>query len=241
LKNNPSSQPSFPFPLSMNTRFTLPLFAMALVAMTLSSHAQGISQPKPLTLPPDIDMSQLKDAGRKAIAEVLAAFASNNLATGGKSFIILPLGKDIDQGYFTLQFENAFTQKAGAAGYKLYTRTDKVLEKVLTEIEFQQNYEDSLNKATMQKLAIVGAEYVILPRIDIDRSGNGALTLRASISVHNVSTAQKVWGDEARVVIPGRRTTEEWLRIGAIALAVLGGLVILLWFVRSVRTAARPR
>lgn len=225
----------------MNSRFKLSLLAFAFAALTLSSHAQGISQPKPLTLPPDIDMSRLKDAGRKAIAEVLAAFASNNLATGGKSFIILPLGKDIDQGYFTLQFENAFTQKAGAAGYKLYTRTDKVLEKVLTEIEFQQNYEDSLNKATMQKLAIVGAEYVILPRIDIDRSANGALTMRASIGVHNVSTAEKVWGDEGSVVIPGKLTTEEWVRIGAIALAVLGGLVILLWFIRSLRAAARPR
>lgn len=225
----------------MNFRLTLPLLALGLATLPLSTQAQGIALPKPIELPSNIDMSQLKDAGRKAIADVLAAFTGNQFASGGKSFIILPLGRDIDQGYFTLQFENAFTQKAGAAGYKLYTRTDKVLEKVLTEIEFQQNYEDSLNKSTMQKLAIVGADSVILPRIDIDRSANGALTLRASISVHKVSTAEKVWGDESSVVIPGKRTTEEWVRIGAISLAVLGGLVILIWLIRSVRAAARPR
>jgi hypothetical protein len=216
---------------------TFALSFLSVVSMTL---AQGISQPKPLNLPADVDTSQLKDAGRKAIAEVLAAFSSNKLASG-ESFIILPLGKDIDQGYFTLQFENMFTQKAGAVGYKLFTRTDKVLEKVLTEIEFQQNFEDSLNKATMQKLSIVGADSVILPRIDIDRNTNGSITLRASIGVHNVSTAEKVWGDEASVEIPGKLTTEAWIRIGAITLAGLGGLVILMWILRSVRAAARPR
>lgn len=218
----------------------LPLALAAFLALATSVTAQGISQPRPLTLPDDIDIATLKDAGRAAISQVLAEFAGSN-ASGGKSYIILPLSKDIDQGYFTLQFENAFTQKAGAAGYKLYTRTDKVLEKVLTEIEFQQNFEDSLNKATMQKLALVGAESVILPRIDIDRSGDGALTVRASIGIHNVATGEKVWGNESSSLIPGRVTTEQWITRGIIALAAFAVLMIVLWFIRTVRRAARPR
>ncbi len=217
------------------------LLTVTFLLTAVSVHAQGIAQPKPLLLPADIDISVLKDTGKLVIADLLAAFAANEAAGGGKSYIILPLGKDIDNGYFTLQFENAFTQKAKSAGYKLYTRTDKVLEKVLTEVGFQQNFGDSIDKSTMQKLALVGAEAVVLPRIDIDKSVSGALTLRATISVHNVATGEKTWGDEASKIIPGRLTTEEWVRLGAIGLAILGGLVVLLWFIRTVRAAARPR
>ena len=216
------------------------LLSACLLLSVASLPAQGISQPRPLALPADIDIASLKDTGKLAIADVLAAFATNAAASGGQSYIILPLSKDIDQDYFTLQFENAFTQKAKSAGYKLYTRTDKTLEKVLTEIGFQQNYADSL-KNNVQKLALVGAQAVVLPRIDIDKSANGALTLRASISVHNVASGEKTWGDEASRTIPGKLTTEEWGRLGAIVLAVLGGLVVLLWFIRTVRAAARPR
>lgn len=218
----------------------LSLTLAVLWAFATTASAQGIAQPRPLTLPQDIDIATLKDAGRDAIARVLADFVANKVG-GGNSYIIMPLAKDIDQGYFTLQFENAFTQKAGAEGYKLYTRTDKVLEKVLTEIEFQQNFEDSLKKGTMQKLALVGANAVILPRIDIDRSGDGTLTLRASISIHNIATGEKLWGNESSNVIQGRITTEQWITRALIALAAFVILMITLWIIRTIRRAARPR
>jgi len=221
----------------MRSIFTL---IAALLFTAGFSQAQGIASPRQLTLPDDIDLAALKDAGRAAISQVLSEFAGSNVSAG-KSFIILPLAKDIDQGYFTLQFENAFTQKAGASGFKLYTRTDKVLEKVLTEVEFQQSFEDSLNKASMQKLSLVGAESVILPRIDIDRSGDGALTVRASISIHHVSTGEKVWGNEGASFIPGKVTTEQWVTRGIIAFAVFAFLLLLLWITRTIRRAARPR
>jgi len=213
----------------------------ALALTTAFCSAQGIKQPRPINLPPDIDITVVKDTGKQAIAEVLAAFAANKAASGSQSYIILPLTSDIDQGYFTLQYENAFTQKAGAAGYKLYTRTDKTLEKVLTEIGFQQNYADSLDKSTVQKLALVGAQAVVLPRIDIDRGVDGAVTLRASISVHNVATGEKTWGDEFTKPVPGKLTTEQWVFYGAIALGALGVFVILIWFLLAIRKAARPR
>ncbi|MBL9133535.1 MAG: hypothetical protein JNG86_20155 [Verrucomicrobiaceae bacterium] len=217
---------------------------LAITALSLTSvfsFAQGINQPRQITLPPDIDITIVKDTGKQAIADVIAAFAANKAASGSQSYIILPLGQDIDQGYFTLQFENAFTQKAGAAGFKLYTRTDKTLEKVLTEIGFQQNYADSLDKSTVQKLALVGAQAVVLPRIDLDRGVDGAVTLRASISVHNVATGEKTWGDEITKPVPGKLTTEQWVMYGAIALGALGVFVILIWFLSAVRKAARPR
>lgn len=217
------------------------LLTTTLLLAATFAHSQGILPSRQLTLPADIDITALKDTGKTAIAEVMTAFAANKAASGSQSYIILPLGRDIDQGYFTLQFENAFTQKAGLAGFKLYTRTDDVLAKVLKEKEFQDNYEDSLNKDTIQKLAFIGAQAVVLPRIDIDRGVDGAVTLRASISVHNVASAEKVWGDEVSRPVPGKLTTREWIIYGAIGLAVLGSLVILLWFIRSVRAAARPR
>jgi len=205
------------------------------------SPAQGIDGPKPLLLPADTDVATVKDTGKLAIAELMAAFAANDAASGSTSYIIMPLGRDLDQGYFTLQFENAFTQKAGVAGYKLYTRQDDVLAKVLKEVEFQQNYGDALNQASMQKLALIGAEVVVLPRIDLDRSTDGSTTLRASISVHNVSTGQKLWGDEVSKMIAAKLSTEDWINRAGIGLAVFGGLVLLLWIIRTLRLAARPR
>ncbi len=217
------------------------LLTATLLLTATFSHAQGILPSRALTLPQDVDVTALKDTGKAAIAEVLAAFAANKAASGSQSYIILPLGRDIDQGYFTLQFENAFTQKAGLVGFKLYTRTDDVLAKVLKEKEFQDNYEDVLNKDTIQKLAFIGAQAVVLPRIDIDRGIDGVTTVRASISVHNVSTAEKMWGDEVTRPVPGKLTTQQWLvRIG-IALAILVVLVVALLFMRAVRKASRPR
>lgn len=209
------------------------LLAAAFAALTLSSHAQGILQPKPLTLPADMDVAAVKDAGKQAAAEVLAAFVASDAAKGGKSFIIMPLGRDVDQGYFTLQFENAFTQRAGAAGYKLYTRADKVLEQVLSEIEFQQNFSDSIDKTTLQKLALIGAQTVVLPRIDIDKSTSGAVTVRASIGVHTIATAEKTWGDEVSKIIPAKHTANDWGRYGGIGFASLGGLAVLFCLIRS--------
>jgi hypothetical protein len=213
----------------------------ALAITTAFCLAQGIKQPRPINLSPDIDIAIVKDTGKQAVAEVLAAFAAHPATSGSQSYIILPLGQDIDQGYFTLQFENAFTQKAGAAGYKLYTRTDKTLEKVLTEIGFQQNYTDSLDKSTVQKLALVGAQAVVLPRIDIDRGVDGAVTIRASISVHNIASGEKTWGDEVSKPVPGKLTNQQWVMYGGVALGAFSVLVVLTWFVLALRRAARPR
>ncbi len=217
------------------------LLTAVLLCTAVAAQAQGIANPRPLSLPADTDISALKSTGKVAIAELMAAFAANDAASGSKSYIILPLPRDVDQGYFTLQFENAFTQKAGAAGYKLYTRTDSVLANVLKETEFQQNYEDALDKSTIQKLAFIGAQAVVVPRMDIDRSADGTVTLRASISVHNVATAEKVWGDETSKDMPRGLTTQDWIFRGGIAVGAIIGLLVLLWIIGSVRSAARPR
>lgn len=212
----------------------------ALTLTVISAQAQGITLPRPILLPDDIDIATIKDAGRAAIQQVITEFATSK-AAARTSYIIMPLTKDVDQGYFTLQFENAFTQKAGDKGFKLYTRTDKVLEKVLTEIEFQQNYEDSLKQGTLQKLALVGAEAVILPRIDIDRSSDGTLTLRASIGVHNVSSGEKAWGNESSALIPGRITSTHWITRGIMLLAAIALMMIGIWFKRTVQRGTRAR
>jgi len=218
------------------------LYSLAtFLLLVVSSPAQSIPEPRPINLPSDADITAVKDTGKQAIAELMTAFAAQSAASGSQSYIILPLGSDIDHGYFTLQFENAFTQKAGAAGFKLYTRTDKTLEKVLTEVGFQQNYADSIDKGTMQKLALVGAQAVVLPRIDLDRGSDGSVTLRASMSVHNVATVEKTWGDEVTKPVPGKLTTQQWIMYGAIALGSFVGLLVLLGLLSAVRKAARPR
>lgn len=211
-----------------------------LLLVTGFAQAQGIAQPRPLLLPADIDMATLKDAGRAAISQVMSEFVASNAATS-TSYIIMPLTKDVDQGYFTLQFENAFTQSARQKNFKLYTRTDKVLEKVLTEIEFQQNYADSLDASTAQKLSLVGAQSVILPRLDIDRSGDGALTLRASIGIHDVKSGEKVWGSEGSAFIPGKPNATQWVMRGIMLLAAIALLMIGIWFKRTVQRGTRAR
>ena len=143
------------------------LTALALTIAFCS--AQGIKQPRPINLPPDIDITVVKDTGKQAVAEVLAAFAAHPAASGSQSYIILPLTSDIDRGV------------------------------------------------------------------------DGAVTLRASISVHNVATGEKTWGDEVTKSVPGRLTTQQWVMYGAIALGALGVLVIAIWFALAVRKAARPR
>jgi hypothetical protein len=220
----------------------LPLLAaLTLSCLAVNLHAQGITEPRPLAVPAEVDTAELKDTGRQAIAELMAEFAAQDANAQAKTFAILPLPKDIDQGYFTLQFENAFTQKAGASGFKLYTRRDQVLEQVLVEIDFQQNFADAVKESTRNKLALEGVEAVILPRIDLDRSANGAVTLRATVSVHHVVSGEKLWGHEVARVIAPALTNDQILHYGVIGLAAIALLLILIWLLRTVRAAARPR
>lgn len=215
-------------------------FITALLLAAPVIQAQGIAQPRPLLLPAGMETAKLKDAGRSAITQVINEFISSG-SSSSTSYIILPLTKDVDLGYFTLQFENAFTQSAQQKNFKLYTRSDKVLEKVLTEIEFQQNYADSLDASTAQKLALVGAASVILPRIDIDPSSDGSHTLRASIGIHDVKTGQKVWGGESSVLIQGPPNASQWIMRGIMLLAALALLMIGIWFKRTVQRGTRAR
>ncbi|MCB1210778.1 MAG: hypothetical protein KDK97_15760 [Verrucomicrobiales bacterium] len=223
-----------PFPLLFSV-------AVALLASVSASHGQGVLEPRPLSLPADIDIAELKDTGKAAIDDVMAKYADQDVRPDVKTYAILPLGKDVDAGYFTLQFENIFTQRAGAAGYTLYTRRDKVLEQVLVEIDFQQNYADAMKPETRQKLALEGVQAIIRPRIDIDRSANGAITVRANVEVFQVASGQKIWGYEATRVIGAKLTNEQLVHYLMIGLGGLAAVIILFWFLRALMRAARPR
>jgi hypothetical protein len=218
----------------------LPLALAAFLALATTAIAQGILMPNPLTVPVGVDVTALRNAGKAAIAEVMASFTANQAANGNQSYIILPAPEDIDGDYFTLQFEDAFTQMA-KGHFKLYTRTDEILAKVLKEKEFQDNFGDVMKPGTIRKLAFIGAQAVVLPRLYIDRSSDGTTTFFARISVHNVSSAEKVWGGESSKVVPGKLSTEQWITRGIIVLAAFAVLMIVLWFIRMVRRAARPR
>lgn len=219
------------------------LTILSAAILLLGQHAPGqtVPSPKILSLPPGTDIPALKETAKTAIAELMTNFAARQSGSKVQSFVILPLARDIQDGYFTRQFEDAFTHIAGDRDFKLYTREDRQLAAVMKEPEFVSIYEDAVNPATIQKLSLVGAEAVIIPRLGVDVSANGTQVLSVGISVHQVATAQKLWGNEVTKPIPGKLTPEQLVLYVGIGLAALGVLVILVWIKRVFSKASRPR
>jgi hypothetical protein len=222
----------------MHKALTFLIFGLILATKVQS---QTYDSPKHLVIPDGLEVSQIKDHGKATLADLMTRFTEFHAGSPIDKYVIVPLRRDIDDGYMTLQFENAFVQKGRQTGFSLVTRENKVLTDVLNEVGFQEIYTDTLNPATAVKLAIDGAKSVILPRIDIDTNNNGSFTLRVNISVFEVSTGKKIWGDEVASVIRPSLTPEQWVLYIGIGLIGFGILIVIVWFGRMIKAAARPR
>jgi hypothetical protein len=158
------------------------------------------------------------------------------------SFIVLPLRRDVDGGYLTTQFENAFTQKAKSAGYQLYTGSDEAIAQLLSRTAWVQTNEDMVDPATLRELGkIVDAQAIVIPRVDVSRRSDGTLSVRANMQVYERETFRLHWGDESVQLARAPLSREDMLLWVGLAIAGLGGILVLGWIVRAFKRRVRPR
>lgn len=188
------------------------------------------------------EMDAIKTMGKEAIEAVASEFAAEFGNEGTNGVAILPIQRDVDSGYFTIQAENTLSNLSDETGLQVFTRADSSLANVLSEIEWNDNYVDVMDPATVQKFGrIQGADAVAFTRIDITRLGNNSFSVRANLQVQEVETAKVLWGGEAL------RKTQSFYTQGQIRLyLIIGGcilavLIFLALIRRSLKKARRPR
>jgi hypothetical protein len=215
-----------------------------LMAMVLLASAGFAAQPRPLDIQ-NGDIEKIKDAGAAAIENVLADFVKKRGGESLKSFVLLPLTEDVEGGYFTEKFQSVLADKGRSAGYKLYTREDADIGKLLDEIRWGENFGDTMDQATIQKFGnIKGVQAVIVPRMSISKI-DGVITVRASIKGNEVETFANLAGcGEAKQIVE-QSLWEKFLH-NAVAykaiIVLLSILVPVAFFVmRAFRNATRPR
>jgi hypothetical protein len=217
---------------------------LGLVLMTAAGDVNGqalYESPRTLIVPQGLDVSQTKDKAKEALAELMGRFVTRHAGSPVEKYAIMPLLRDLDKGYLTLQFENAFVQAGGLNGFELLTREDAVMNEILKEVELQEIQAAAFSEEARTRLSLEGAGAIILPRVDIDANQDGSHTLRVNISVHEVATMRKLWGDEAVALVVKQKTPEEWVTVVGIGLAGFAVLVILVWFFRVLKMAGRAR
>jgi len=216
---------------------------LTLFCLTSLGLAQ-MAQPRPLDIQ-NGDIEKIKDSGTTAIEKVLTDFVQKRGGDSLKSFVLLPLTEDVDGGYFTEKFQSILADKGRSAGYKLYTREDAAIGKLLDEIRWGEHFGDTMDQATIQKFGrIKGVQAVIVPRMSISKI-DGIITVRASIKGNEVETFANLAGcGEAKQIV--ELTLWEKILHNAIAfkaiILVLSILLPILFFViRAFRNASRPR
>ena len=245
-------------------------FLFLLSAMTVWAQAPAKAAPaapapslipamKPVDWKADPVMTEYaKQAGSRALADWMAEFLSKQFSA--KRFALLPLGSDLDDGYFTLQARNEFAGRAHGTDYSLYTREDSEWKSLLQEIRVGDQEGDTMATATIQKFGrIQGVQGIIRGRISGVYTGmasTGAasvrmaddakvLQVRVILQAFEVETGRLLWGGEKiaavslpdeSLVVPG--TKRQWILYGA---AAIGGILLLLLILRALKSANSPR
>lgn len=232
---------------------TLLLTALTLTVLGLASVTDlpaqtRVYKARDLAVPAELDPEKVKDAGNVALKELLETMlASNDLP---KKFAILPLERDVDNGYFTMQMRNFFTNQGQQNGYELYTRNDAEWNKILEEIKWGDQFGDTMDAATVQKFGhIKGVQGLLMGRISsISTNDKGEPVVRVTVQAFEVETGRQVWGNEAKGVIKEngeKKSTEFTLeQIPGGWMAIAGGIIgifLLFVIIRAIGKAARPR
>jgi hypothetical protein len=218
---------------TFSIRFTSAFLAV-LVSSTASLAAAGDYTPA--------ELEQIKDAGRSAIDELVDQFAREHGESDVARAAILPVQRDVDDSYFTLQIENAFARVSGDTGLKIYTRADKSLNAVLSEIEWSQTFVDAIDASTLQKFGqLRGADAVVYTRVDVTRMDDGAFLVRANSQLKEVETARTLWGGEVSKRSAQTLSQEQLRRYLLIGGAVLAFILLWFWIRSALQRARRPR
>ncbi len=226
--------------LSRRFRSILPLLALAFVA---AAHAQDPTAA-------DLNPEMVRDAGNKAIVALLTEMLSRNDLP--KRFAILPMQRDVDGDYFTIQMRNQFASIGTSNGYELYTRMDDDWKNLLDEIKWGQQYGDTMDPATVQKFGrIQGVQGIVTGRIvSISSDDKGSVHVRITAQAFEVETGRLLWGQEkiGTVDLPPQPPAPppppppiDWIKIGAFVIGSFAVLIIVIGLLRAIGRASRPR
>lgn len=232
----------------MKLHLLIALLGLGLFAAERESHGQStasspVAESLTMVFPKGTPIEDIKDTGNKAIDNLLVHFAESQHAPGARGFILLPLPKDIDNGYFSHQFEVALTQRFADKGLKVYTRNDKTLAQIFDFTAWAQTFPEAIDEATVQKLGgVVDAPAIISPRLDISVDDRGTITARANMRAIVRRTTELPPGiTEGYARLKAMPTNGELLFWGACLLGGLIVLIILRKISRAVSDARRAR
>jgi hypothetical protein len=162
-----------------------------------------------------------------------------------RRFAVLPLQRDLADGYFTTQLRNEFTSICGPAGFKLFTpRDNSDFKSLLAEIHWGQLYGDTMDPATIQKFGrFQGVDGLIRGRVGAISLVEQELKVRVNLQAFVVQTGEQIWGAEHTATFKLQRsfTAAEVRHILLLSLAGLAGVIILWQVIAAIRRAKRPR
>lgn len=227
----------------------LPL-AFALPASGQNTKPKAYKAPSQITLPEGIDPEMVKEAGNRAVKNLLSEFMGQRDLTL-RRFAVLPLDSDVDGCYFTDKVRDQFALMGKPSGFELYTRTDEDWNKLMQEIAFGQRVEDTMSPETVQKFGrIAGVQGLIMGRVvSVTRDIND-VKIRFSLRAFEVETGRLLWGNEITEYgekPANQRTLLDQLdrrdlpRYGLIGAGILVGLVAMAKIGKAMGRAARPR
>jgi hypothetical protein len=229
----------------------LPMVLAGLVLPQTSRAAVASKRSVQLPLPDGIDPEAVKDAGNKAVKELVSRFASES-AGAVRRFAVLPLETDVDGNYFTNRIRDQLSVLGKPAGIELYTRMDEEWDRMLDEIGVGQKFEDAMDPATVQKFGkLAGVQGIIVGRlVSVTKEGSDAKA-RLSFRALEVETGRQIWAGEATQYakrdgsllnnVERLGETDAFKNYWWIGAAVLAGLYILSRIVRAINSAAKPR
>jgi hypothetical protein len=227
------------------------LFAFPLLANAQSNAVAY--KPQSIVLPAGVDVEKVKDLANEAVAQLADEFSVQTAALQSRRFAVLPLKRDVDDGYVSMQLQNRLSTAGVKAGVEIYTRDNATLNSLLSEIQWGQDFGDTMDPATIQKFGrITGVQGIIFSRLDVTTGDLGAITVRVNMQAYEVETGRALWGAEKKAVQAAKITPKTAIQEAKdvvegsrpywkiIAYSLLG-LLIFLWLLAKVRRASRPR
>jgi hypothetical protein len=238
----------------MKTLLTLifsPFLLVSTMHAAVGSPAAISNSPRQLSLPEGVDPEVVKEAGNKAVKDLLTRFLAQS-GTGIRRFAVLPLDADVDGAYFTDQVRDQFAVMGRSGGLELYTRMDDEWNHILEEIGFGQKFQDTMDAASVQKFGrISGVQGLIMGRVvSVTREGSDA-KVRFALRAFEVETGRLLWGGESSQFgnrdgsflsavqqLTDSDTLRKYWWIGAFLLV---GIFVLLRGAKAMGAARRPR
>jgi hypothetical protein len=230
------------------------LFLILALPVLASAQSTAVNyKPQNIVLPTGTDGEKVKDLANEAIGQLVDEFAVQASTFQSKRFAILPLKRDLDDGYLTLQLQNRFTTAGAKAGIELYTRDNTTLNSLLSEIQWGQDFGDTMDTATIQKFGrITGVQAIVFSRFDVTPGKDGAIIVRVNMQAYEVETGRTLWGAEKKAEQAGKITPKTAIEEAKDAVnssraywkpAAIGfaALILVLWLLAKVRRASRPR